>query len=96
MELNTFIQALQHLPDSVVWMFRHGGCYAFYQLVHQLFPQAEALYDGDHVLVRVGDTVFDAVGLREPNERHDLIDPLVAERAVTWVESLPRRISWLQ
>jgi hypothetical protein len=57
-----FIKALDKLPPCVVHAFRNGGCFAFYEFVHAIFPEAEALYDGDHVIVRVHDRTFDAGG----------------------------------
>jgi hypothetical protein len=88
MTVDDFVTSLEDWPQSVIWMFRNGGCYQFYTYTRNFFPQARALYDGDHVLVEVEGLVFDAGGFVEVGSHVDM-DPLIEERAVTWQETLP-------
>lgn len=61
-----FLAALRDVhPDMARWG-QHGGCFRVYLLLKQAFPDAEAWYDGDHVITKIGDRFYDIRGQVEP------------------------------
>jgi hypothetical protein len=82
-DVETLLHAVNAWPEEVVYAFLHGGCFRFYMFVQRLFPQAEAWYDQDHVLVKVGDRVFDASGPRKL-DGHALMTDAEKRKAPMW------------
>ena len=41
-------------PELQTKIFTHGACYQFYKILKYLFPNAEAYYDGTHVITKIG------------------------------------------
>lgn len=78
-----FLAALRDVhPDMARWG-QHGGCFRVYLLLKQAFPDAEAWYDGDHVITRVGASFFDITGKVRPFT-HIPMDKPSMEEAYTW------------
>lgn len=51
-----------HDPDDVIAFYTRGGCYQFYRILLSYFPEAEAYYDQDHVITKIGERFFDITG----------------------------------
>ncbi len=58
--------------DSVV-VYTQGSCYRFYLILKSVFPEAQAYYDSNHVITRIGDRYYDITG-EVDCERHLLVD----------------------
>lgn len=60
-----FIAAIRaSFHDSVI-VYRYGGCYGFFQILHCVFPTAKAYFadgDKDHVLTKIGGRWYDIKG----------------------------------
>ena len=64
-------------PDSVE-AYTRGGCFRFFLILRAVWPEAEAWYDGDHVVTRIGGRYYDIRGdvTRKVKDAY----PLVQER----------------
>lgn len=43
-------------------VYTEGSCYHFYLILKQVFPNAEAYYDLDHVITKISDKYYDITG----------------------------------
>jgi len=43
-------------------VYTEGSCYHFYLILKKVFPNAEAYYDLDHVITKIGDRFYDITG----------------------------------
>ncbi|MGQ7956488.1 hypothetical protein ACUTAF_01995 [Pseudomonas sp. SP16.1] len=87
-EVLAFLAALRDVhPDMARWGL-HGGCFRVFLLLQQRFPTAEAWYDGDHVITKIGDRFYDIRGEVEPistvGAEYLPMDPLCFNRAYGW------------
>lgn len=83
LEVLAFLAVLREVhPDMARWGLR-GGCFRVFLLLQQRFPTAEAWYDGNHVITRVGIRFFDITGEVEPGS-HLPMAPAELEEARTW------------
>lgn len=39
-----------------------GGCYQFYLKLKKRFPEAQAYYNSDHIIIKIDDYYYDATG----------------------------------
>jgi hypothetical protein len=65
-------------------VYRSGSCYRFYLILRQVYPDAVAYYDGDHVITRIDDRYYDISGEVIPNRHHG---PLTDEAVVKRLEA---------
>lgn len=57
-----FISTVRDSHPTMVSIFTHGSCLYFYRILKSVFPQAEAYYDMDHVITKIGDRYYDITG----------------------------------
>lgn len=43
-------------------VYTEGSCYHFYLVLKKIFPNAEAYYDLDHIITKIGDRFYDITG----------------------------------
>lgn len=43
-------------------VYTEGSCYHFYLILKQVFPDAQAYYDSDHVITKIDDRFYDITG----------------------------------
>lgn len=61
--------------------FQRGGCFKFYELFKEIFPETTPMYDGDHVYCFYLGRLWDSKGLRMyPLEA----EPRIMKKAKDW------------
>lgn len=51
---------IYNIPD---WRYyQDGGCYKFYLMLKEEFPNVIGYYNSDHVITKIGDKYFDSTG----------------------------------
>ena len=63
-------QFIARIRDSFIGaqhVYTEGSCYHFYLILKEVFPDAEAYYDGSHVLTKINGKFYDITGEVEPN-----------------------------
>lgn len=43
-------------------VYTEGSCYHFYLILKEVFPQAKAYYDADHVITKINGKFYDITG----------------------------------
>ena len=43
-------------------VYTEGSCYHFYLILKEVFPEAEAYYDADHVITKIDGKFYDITG----------------------------------
>jgi hypothetical protein len=43
-------------------VYTEGSCYHFYSILKQVFPQAIALFDNDHIVTEIDGKIYDITG----------------------------------
>jgi hypothetical protein len=76
MNILRFIQVVRNSFKGAEFCYLNGSCYRFYLILKEVFPEAIAYYDGDHVITRIDDRYYDITGQVErknhlPVENHD-------------------------
>ncbi len=76
MNILRFIRIVRNSFKGAEFCYLNGSCYRFYLILKEVFPDAIAYYDGDHVITRIGDKYYDITGMVErknhlPVENHD-------------------------
>lgn len=72
-QVESFIAAIRESVDNASHIYTHGGCYDFYLILKAKFKSAEAYYDSDHVITKIGSKYYDING-EIAIGRHLLID----------------------
>ena len=58
----SFIETVRSSFGGSIAVYTTGNCYQFYEILKEVFPDAEAFYDGNHVWTRIGHKYFDIRG----------------------------------
>jgi hypothetical protein len=60
----SFIRALRNSFHEATIVYTHGACYEFYNIMKNLYPEAEAYMteDAQHVVVKIGGRFYDITG----------------------------------
>ena len=61
-EIEKFIQTIRDSFIGSQQVYTEGSCYLFYLILKQVFPEAIAYYDADHVITKIGDKFYDITG----------------------------------
>ncbi len=77
MEILNFIEQIRESHPNSVVIFTQGGCYDFYKILKEEYPEAEPYYDSDHVITKIGENYYDITGQVE-KQNHVLmtIEPM--------------------
>lgn len=57
-----FISAVRNSFGGAHMVYTRGSCYQFYLVLKQVFPDAIAFYNSDHVITKIGTKFFDISG----------------------------------
>ena len=69
------ISLIRNSHSVMVDIFTKGSCYNMYMILHALYPDAIAYYDGDHVVTKIGNNLYDINGIvRNKNNYIPLCD----------------------
>lgn len=80
-----FLCALRSIDPGLVDAGLNGGCFKVYTLLKQVWPQAKAWYDGDHVITEIDERFWDIRGEVIPRINHTpMTDALEFAGAYTW------------
>jgi hypothetical protein len=60
------LSALRGLHTDIERYGKNGGCFRVHLALKAVFPDAVPLYDGDHVVTRIGDKLYDISGEVDP------------------------------
>lgn len=61
-EIEKFIQTIRDSFIGSQQVYTEGSCYHFYLILKQVFPEAKAYYDADHIITKIGDKFYDITG----------------------------------
>jgi hypothetical protein len=68
---NKILKFISAVRDSFVGsqqVYTNGSCYYFYLILKEVFDEAEAYYDGDHIITKIEDKFYDITGeVAKPN-----------------------------
>lgn len=57
-------------------MFTNGSCYKFYLILKEIYPDAVAYYDSDHIITKIGSMYYDIEGIAAKGRHIPLNDDL--------------------
>lgn len=80
-----FIQTIRESFKGSEIVYTQGSCYKFYKILKQVFPEAKAYYNSDHVLTEIGGRFYDITGevekinhlLVDEHYSHEKLDKLI-------------------
>ena len=61
-EILKFISSIRDSFEGAEIVYTKGSCYQFYKILKGIFPAAEAYYDMNHVITKIGDCFYDITG----------------------------------
>lgn len=64
------IKEIRNSHPSMEEIFTNGSCYNLYCILKVCFPQAEAYYDGNHIITEVEGCFYDIKGQIMPSYNH--------------------------
>lgn len=67
------IRSIRESFPQAAHVYTHGGCYRFFLILKQVYPEADAYYDSNHVITRIGDRYYDITGEVQPKRHHTLL-----------------------
>lgn len=83
--VDQFITKFRERYSSSLYEYRNGGCFDFYKILKKEFPEAQAWYNGDHVITLIGGRFWDIGGcVLYPLES----EPRIFKDADSWSKSL--------
>jgi len=47
---------------GATYIYTHGSCYQFYLILKSIIPNAEAYYNSDHIITKIGERFYDIRG----------------------------------
>ena len=60
----TYTEILNFIYNTPSWReYLKGGCYKFYLILKEKFPEAEAYYDDNHVITKIRNNYYDVTGV---------------------------------
>lgn len=62
MRPDLFIEVIRSSNPYSKQIYLKGNCYSFFKILQSKYPEAEAYYDGDHVITKIEDTYYDITG----------------------------------
>lgn len=62
MQIEEYISTIRNSFSGSVKVYTEGSCYQFYKILKIAFPQAEAYYNSDHVITKIGNRFYDITG----------------------------------
>lgn len=77
------LSAIRDLHPDLVRQCLNGSCFKLFILLKEVYPDAVAYYDGDHVITKIGDRFWDIRG-EVLKDRHIPLDPMEFNRAYLW------------
>ena len=60
--IDTFIAKIRDSFVGSQQVYTEGSCYHFYLILKEVFPDAEAYYDQEHIITKIGDKFYDITG----------------------------------
>lgn len=80
-----FLSLLRDLHPDLPRIGRNGSCFRVYLLLKAVWPEAEAWYDSNHVITKIGEQFWDIHGEVFPESHYRMADDAaVFNRAYTW------------
>lgn len=57
-----FIDTVRNSFIGADHVFTNGSCYQFFKILKLIFPDAQAYYDNDHIITKIGNKYYDITG----------------------------------
>ena len=81
----SFLSALRRLHPELETRCLNGSCFKLYLLLREVWPDADPWYDGDHVIIKIGNAFYDIRGEVVPGRHIPMKDDaLVFNTAYFW------------
>ena len=61
-KVETFISRVRDSFVGSQQVYTEGSCYHFYLILKEVFPDAEAYFDADHIITKIDDKFYDITG----------------------------------
>ena len=61
-KVETFISRVRDSFIGSQQVYTEGSCYHFYLILKEVFPDAEAYFDADHIITKIDDKFYDITG----------------------------------
>ena len=82
----SFLSALRRLHPELETRCLNGSCFKLYLLLKEVWPDADPWYDGDHVIIKIGNSFYDIRGEVVPGRHIPMKDDaLVFNTAYLWM-----------
>ena len=62
MNIESFIKTIRESFHGSVRVYTSGSCYQFYLILKQVYPNAVAYYENDHVVTKIDNKYYDITG----------------------------------
>ena len=62
MRILSFIRTIRNSFGGADYVYTKGSCYQFYKILKQVFPEAKAYYNINHVITKIGSKFYDITG----------------------------------
>jgi len=69
-----YITYIRNQHPASVDVFLNGLCFHFFQILQSKFPGAEAYYNSDHVITKIGGHYYDITGKVKKKKTHQPMD----------------------
>lgn len=87
-DIDKFISTIRDSFVGSQHVYTNGSCYHFYMILKEVFPNAEAWYDNDHIVTKIDGKFYDITG----EIRHDPIYMTKYERLPSYQLKSPFNI----
>ncbi|HPJ65958.1 MAG TPA: hypothetical protein PK243_10585 [Flexilinea sp.] len=87
-----FITITKESNPLAVEIYTRGGCFKFFKILQSKFPEAEAFYDGDHVITKIDGKYYDINGVQNPGN-HLRMTTEQQDDAESWSPNIKQIIS---
>jgi len=61
-KVESFISKVRDSFIGSQQVYTHGSCYHFYLILKEVFSDAEAYYDADHIITKIDNKFYDITG----------------------------------
>lgn len=85
LSVTSFLSALRNLHPDLEQKCLFGSCFKLYLLLHEVWPDAEAWFNEDHVITKINGIFYDIRGEVVPTNHLRMKDePAIFNRAYYW------------
>ena len=75
-----FIAAVRDSYPSAKDVYLNGGCYNFFVILRNVFPESKAYYNGNHIATMINNKLYDITGTISKKNYLPITDTYIKER----------------